>query len=58
MKKKGVLVVFLFFGYCFYAQNGYWQQEVDYTIDAKVDDVNHVLYRKEILIYTNNSPDT
>ncbi|MEY4141265.1 MAG: hypothetical protein RL110_636 [Bacteroidota bacterium] len=56
--KYAVYVFFFVFGYSIYAQNGYWQQAVDYTIDAKVDDVNDILDGKETLIYTNNSPDT
>lgn len=56
--KNAVYLFFFVFGYSIYAQNGYWQQAVDYTIDAKVDDVNDALDGKETLIYTNNSPDT
>ena len=47
-----------------YAQNkaavnnpGYWQQQVDYTMDIDMD-VNHYQYKgTQKLVYTNNSPD-
>jgi hypothetical protein len=39
------------------AQNGYWQQHVDYTMDVDVD-VNKFQYKgTQKLVYTNNSPD-
>jgi aminopeptidase N len=37
---------------------GYWQQDVHYTINAEIDDVNDIISGSETLIYTNNSPDT
>jgi len=40
------------------AQNQlYWQQEVDYTMEIDVDAENHQYTGKQILEYTNNSPD-
>lgn len=38
------------------AQN-YWQQEVNYKIQVKLDDVNHTLSGFEEFVYINNSPD-
>ena len=39
------------------AQNGYWQQQVDYTMEVNMD-VNTFQYEgSQKLIYTNNSPD-
>ncbi|HQV50776.1 MAG: M1 family metallopeptidase [Flavobacteriales bacterium] len=35
----------------------YWQQEVNYTIDVRLDDVAHVLHANETFVYHNNSPD-
>lgn len=35
----------------------YWQQKVDYVMDIKIDEQNNVLYGKEDITYTNNSPD-
>ncbi len=37
---------------------GYWQQDVKYIIQAKLDDKTDVLSAKQTLVYTNNSPDT
>ena len=36
----------------------YWQQDVHYTIDANIDEVNDIISGDETLEYTNNSPDT
>lgn len=38
--------------------NRYWQQDVDYTIRAKVDEVTNEIHGSELLNYWNNSPDT
>lgn len=37
------------------AQN-YWQQEIEYQISVKLDDVHHTLSGYEIFTYHNNSP--
>ncbi len=42
---------------CSRAQKAYFQQEVDYEIEARLDDVKHELHAKLKLTYTNNSPD-
>lgn len=36
---------------------GYWQQDVFYTIKANVDDKTDIVSGKEELVYYNNSPD-
>lgn len=36
----------------------YWQQDVAYTIDARIDETTHQINASEALVYTNNSPDT
>jgi aminopeptidase N len=36
----------------------YWQQDVDYTINARIDETTHVIQASETLEYWNNSPDT
>mgnify|MGYP001407174424 CR=1 FL=1 len=41
----------------FAQQNCYWQQKVDYSIQADVDDKNARYDGKMKLVYTNNSPD-
>tara|TARA_R110000868_G_scaffold408293_5_gene690975 strand:+ start:2838 stop:4682 length:1845 start_codon:yes stop_codon:yes gene_type:complete len=38
-------------------KSGYWQQEVDYTMEIDVDAPKHQFTGKQKLIYTNNSPD-
>ena len=35
----------------------YYQQQVDYAMDIELDDENSRLYGKEVITYTNNSPD-
>jgi len=40
------------------AQQGYWQQRVDYTIHVSLDDKTKALSADETIRYTNNSPDT
>lgn len=35
----------------------YFQQEVNYTINVTLDDVNHALFATESIEYINNSPD-
>lgn len=35
----------------------YWQQKVDYVIDASLDTAEHVVTGSERITYTNNSPD-
>ena len=35
----------------------YYQQQVDYKIDIRLDDANTKLYGSETITYTNNSPD-
>ncbi|QDH25816.1 M1 family peptidase [Neokomagataea tanensis] len=37
---------------------GYWQNKVDYTINARLDAPKHALEGTEYIVYTNNSPDT
>jgi hypothetical protein len=41
-----------------FSQKTYFQQQVDYTIDVKLNDVKHELSAYENLVYYNNSPDT
>ena len=39
------------------ANNSYWQQHVDYTMDIDVDANNYKYKGTQTLVYTNNSPD-
>ena len=36
----------------------YWQQKVDYEIDVELDDATQRIRGREVITYTNNSPDT
>lgn len=38
--------------------DGYWQQDVHYTIKARLDDISDVAEGSVVLTYWNNSPDT
>ena len=38
--------------------HGYWQQQVDYKIDAKLDEAKRRLSASQTISYANNSPDT
>lgn len=38
--------------------NAYWQQDVAYDIDARIDETTHQINASENLTYTNNAPDT
>lgn len=42
---------------CVRAQKDYFQQEVSYEIDARLDDVKHELHARMKITYTNNSPE-
>jgi len=39
-------------------QQAYFQQEVNYQIQVRLDDANHMLFGQESFEYTNNSSDT
>jgi hypothetical protein len=49
-------LLFTLLGTCGRAQQEYFQQEVNYEIDARLDDVRHELHAHLKLTYTNNSP--
>ncbi len=54
-----LFIVFCIMSHCrLQAQQGYWQQRVDYTIQVSLDDKEKVLTAEETIRYTNNSPDT
>jgi len=38
--------------------HAYWQQRVDYSIEASLDEDKHRISGRETIRYTNNSPDT
>ncbi len=57
MKLKVLLVLMIFY-FTISAQNNYFQQNVDYTINVKLDDKNHFLQGDIQINYTNNSTST
>lgn len=57
MKKKYLLCSLLSLAAAPLFGQGYWQQEVNYKIDVRLDDVNHVIRASETFEYINNSPD-
>ena len=54
--KKIAILLFLF-STAVSAQNGYWQQHADYTMDIDMDVETFQYKGKQKLVYTNNSPD-
>ncbi len=53
--KKWLLLLFI--TKTIIAQKAYFQQQVDYTINVKLNDVKHLLSANETIVYQNNSPD-
>lgn len=51
-------VSFFFFSISAYSQDGYWQQKLNYTIDAKLNDKDKTVTGSEVIVYKNNSPST
>lgn len=52
------LISWLLFGLQLNAQSNYWQQQVDYKMDIDMDVQKNQFTGKQVLKYTNNSPDT
>jgi hypothetical protein len=57
MKLKFFIIVSVFSAFVANSQN-YWQQEVNYTIQVKLDDQNHTLSAYEEFEYINHSPNS
>ena len=71
MKKFFFSLLFVVLGFSLSSQNvsdplywknhkpfeGYWQQDVHYTIKASINEKTDILTGDETLVYTNNSPD-
>lgn len=55
--KHLLLALFIFLLFSTEAQEKYFQQEVNYEIDVKLDDKRHILHAHEKIEYINNSPD-
>jgi hypothetical protein len=58
LKNLGSLLIILLFFFPAAGQDGYWQQQLHYTIDVTLDDREHALDGFVKLRYRNNSPDT
>ena len=58
MKSKSLLLLSIFSFLFSFSSFAYWQQEVRYNIDVKLNDKKHSLSAFESLVYINNSPDT
>ncbi|HPK10636.1 MAG TPA: M1 family metallopeptidase [Saprospiraceae bacterium] len=58
MKELIIFVCSLFFAQAILAQNCYWQQKSDYKMKVDFDVTDHTYEGHQIIIYTNNSPDT
>jgi hypothetical protein len=56
MIRISLILFTTFFTSLIFSQN-YWQQEVNYTIEVRLDDENHALSASEKFQYVNNSPD-
>jgi Peptidase family M1 domain len=50
------LYIFLFSSAVQFSFSQYWQQQVNFTIDVKLDDIKHELNAFETIEYINNSP--
>ena len=56
--RKYILMLLIFVGNIAIAQDSYWQQQVDYTINVSLNDVDKTLTGNEKVVYKNNSPST
>ena len=57
MLRISIALVITLVSFISIAQEGYWQQEVNYTIDVRLNDKSHELSGYETMQYINNSPD-
>ena len=55
---KNPAILLLFLSTACAAQNRYWQQQVDVTINVQLNDADNTADGFEEILYTNNSPDT
>ncbi len=53
-----LLSAFILFSFSLSAQDGRWQQKVDYSMDVHLDVNTHKVNGTQRLVYFNNSPDT
>ena len=57
MKNIFLTIIFIILNFTISAQDGYWQQKVNYNINVRLDDEKHFLHASEEIEYINNSPD-
>ncbi|MBO9618602.1 MAG: M1 family metallopeptidase [Niabella sp.] len=55
--KKIFLTFFTFASLAGVAQDGYWQQQLQYNMEATLNDKDNTVTAKETIIYKNNSPE-
>jgi len=55
--KRSLFVLFLLASFTTFAQQDYWQQQVNYKIDVTLDDVKASLKGNASIEYINNSPE-
>jgi hypothetical protein len=58
LKKSILFLLTTLLSSVIYAQKGYWQQEVNFTINVALNDQDHTLDAFETIEYINHSPDT
>ena len=51
------IIIVFFLSSCILHSQEYFQQDVDYTIEVRLDDQNHILRGFEKIRYTNNAPE-
>jgi len=56
--KKYILIMLICASSAVFAQDNYWQQQVDYNIDVSLNDADKTLAGAETIKYKNNSPST
>jgi hypothetical protein len=55
--KFSLILIIIIINFELLGQQNYWQQEVNYKIEVKLNDKNHTISAFEAFEYVNNSPD-
>ena len=56
--RRAILLLSGLFGPLLLSGQGYFQQQVDYSIEVRLDDRSHTLHAHEAFTYQNNSNTT